>query len=164
MSRIIVIGCPGAGKSTFARKLRDKTNLPLFYLDQIWHKADKTHISRDEFDLKLNEIFNNNESWIIDGDYSRTLETRFEHCDMVFLFDLPVEECIDGVKSRIGKVREDMPWVEDEIDEEFRQQIVNFSKDELPAIYKLIEKHKDTKEIHIFYSRKESDEYIQTIK
>lgn len=109
MSKIIVIGCPGAGKSTFARKLRDKTNLPLFYLDQIWHKANKTHISRDEFDLKLNEIFNNNESWIIDGDYSRTLETRFEHCDTVFLFDLPIEECIKGVESRIGKVREDMP-------------------------------------------------------
>ena len=40
-SRIIVIGCPGAGKSTFARKLRDKTGLPLYYLDMLYHKPDR---------------------------------------------------------------------------------------------------------------------------
>ena len=40
MRKIIIIGCPGAGKSTFARKLRDDTNLPLYYLDMLWHKED----------------------------------------------------------------------------------------------------------------------------
>ena len=39
MKRILVIGCPGAGKSTFARALRDRTGLPLWYLDQIWHSG-----------------------------------------------------------------------------------------------------------------------------
>ena len=38
MLKVIVIGSPGAGKSTFSRKLRERTNLPLFYLDMIWHK------------------------------------------------------------------------------------------------------------------------------
>ena len=52
MKKVIIIGCPGAGKSTFARKLKDRTGLPLFYLDMIWHKADGTNISRDEFDEK----------------------------------------------------------------------------------------------------------------
>ena len=33
MKRIIVIGSPGAGKSTFARQLRDITGLTLYYLD-----------------------------------------------------------------------------------------------------------------------------------
>ena len=33
MKRAIVIGCPGAGRSTFARKLAAKTGLPLYYLD-----------------------------------------------------------------------------------------------------------------------------------
>ena len=45
MKKVIVIGSPGAGKSTFARKLRDKTDLPLYYLDMLWHRADKTNIS-----------------------------------------------------------------------------------------------------------------------
>lgn len=42
MEKVIVIGCPGGGKSTFARMLRDAAKLPLYYLDMIWHKPDKT--------------------------------------------------------------------------------------------------------------------------
>lgn len=41
MKCILVIGCPGAGKNTFARVLRDRTGLPLWYLDQIWHRPDR---------------------------------------------------------------------------------------------------------------------------
>ena len=55
--KIIVIGSPGAGKSTFARRLRDMTGLPLHYLDLLWHKPDRTNVSRDEFEAKLEEIF-----------------------------------------------------------------------------------------------------------
>lgn len=51
--RIMIIGSPGSGKSTFARKLRDKSGLPLFYLDMIKHKPDRTEIPRDEFNIKL---------------------------------------------------------------------------------------------------------------
>lgn len=58
MNRIMVIGCPGSGKSTFARGLRDITGLPLYYLYMIWHKSDKTNISREEFDLRLSKIIN----------------------------------------------------------------------------------------------------------
>ena len=68
MKKVIVIGSPGAGKSTFSRKLRDKTGLPLFYLDMIWHKPDKTNITREEFREKLEEIMEN-DMWIMDGKY-----------------------------------------------------------------------------------------------
>ena len=57
MKKIIIIGCPGSGKTTFAEKLQRVTNLPLYYLDAIWHKPDRTHISREEYDKKLSEIF-----------------------------------------------------------------------------------------------------------
>ena len=53
MRRVIVIGSPGAGKSTFFRELRDRTGLPLHYLDMIWHLPDRTNISKEEFDKKL---------------------------------------------------------------------------------------------------------------
>ena len=83
MQKVLVIGCSGAGKSTFARRLRDITGLPLYYLDRLWHKADRTHITREEFDRVLAEWLAR-PAWIIDGDYSRTLPQRLEACDTVF--------------------------------------------------------------------------------
>ena len=93
MKRVLVIGSPGAGKSTFARNLRDKTGLPLYHLDNIWHKPDRTTISREEFDERLAAILAK-DSWIIDGNYSRTLELRLQYCDTVFLLDYPLEASV----------------------------------------------------------------------
>ena len=163
MKKVIVIGCPGSGKTTFAIKLNKLTELPLFHLDAIWHKPDKTHIPREEFDKRASEIFATPE-WIIDGNYSRTIETRIQHCDTVFLFDLPTEICIQGATERIGKGRYDLPWLETEVDPEFMQFIKDFPQDTLPYIYELLEKYKDEKEIIIFRSRKDADEYLKRIE
>ena len=90
MDRIIIIGSPGAGKSCFARKLRDMTGLPLYYLDQVYHKPNRTTVTREEFDRKLLEIMQT-DNWIIDGNYQRTLPIRFEACTDVFFLDYPLE-------------------------------------------------------------------------
>ena len=160
MNRVIIIGCPGSGKTTFAEKLNKATGLPLFYLDAIWHKPDKTHIPREEFDERIKEIFCLSQ-WIIDGNYSRTIETRLKECDTAFLFDLPVELCIQGATERIGKGRYDLPWLETELDPEFETFIREFPETTLPQIYDLIEKYREEKEIVIFKSREASDDYIR---
>jgi len=162
MKKVIVIGCPGAGKSTFSRILREKTSLPLYHLDLIWHKPDRTTVSREEFDRRLAGLLSG-EEWIIDGNYSRTLEIRMKECDTVFLFDLPTALCLEGARSRIGKKREDMPWTEESLDEEFKSWIENFARDELPCVYSLLEKYKD-KKIIVFKSHKEVDEYVEGLK
>ncbi len=159
--KIIVIGSPGSGKSTFARKLRDKTHLPLYYLDMIFHNPDRTTVSREEFDHRLLEILETDE-WIIDGNYLRTLPPRFEKCTEVFLFDLPVEQCLEGAASRIGQVREDLPWIENEFDPEFRQYILDFQKDQMPVINELMEQYKDSRKITVFRSREEADRWLNT--
>lgn len=83
MKKIIIIGCPGSGKSTFARKLSDITNIPLYHLDMIWHKPDKTTLTKEEFDEQLRDLLQKSE-WIIDGNYQRTLEVRIKECDTIF--------------------------------------------------------------------------------
>ena len=159
MKKVIIIGCPGSGKTTFAEKLRDKTGLPLYYLDAIWHKPDRTHISREDFDDRIREIFAEDE-WIIDGNYSRTIEMRLKECDTVFLFDLPAEVCLQGATERLGKGRYDMPWIDTEIDPEFKREIERFSIDSLPEIYNLLEKHGQNKKIVVFKTREMADEFI----
>ena len=158
MKKVIVIGCPGSGKSTFSRALRDKTGLPLYHLDMIWHKPDRTNVSREEFDSVLSDILETDE-WRIDGNYGRTLETRVRYCDTVFLLDFPTEVCLSGVEARIGLKREDMPWVEEEFDSEFREWIINFPKEKLPQIYELTETYKN-KNIITFKTREEIQKYL----
>ena len=159
MKRVIVIGSPGAGKSTFAKKLAALTGIPLHHLDMVYHRPDKTHISREEFDMKLAGIMAE-EAWIIDGNYSRTIEARLKECDTVFLLDYPLEVCLSGALERVGTQRDDMPWAEKELDSEFRRFIEEFPEKEMPKIYRLIEKYKDKRDVIILRSREEAGKWL----
>lgn len=161
MRRVMIIGCPGAGKSTFARALAEKTGLPLYSLDRIWHRPDRTHISREEFDRRLAEILSG-ERWIIDGHYSRTLSPRFSACDTLFWLDLPLSECLAGIRARIGQPRPDMPWQETEEDPEFIEYVRAFDAENRPKIEALLA-NPAGKDIRILHSRAEVDAYLATL-
>ena len=162
MQKVLVIGCSGAGKSTFARRLRDITGLPLYYLDRLWHKADRTHITREEFDRVLAEWLAR-PAWILDGDYSRTLPQRLEACDTVFFLDFPLEVCLAGVENRRGAHRPDMPWVEEELDAEFLQYILDFGQAQLPAIRAMLEPYRGRRQILTFRSRAGADAWLNAL-
>ena len=162
MQRVIVIGCPGSGKTTFAERLSAITGLPLYHLDAIWHKPDKTHIAREDFDTRIGEILKT-PSWIIDGNYNRTIEMRLKSADTVFLFDLPTELCILGATERLGKGRYDLPWIEKELDPTLKQSIERFPSDSLPKIYELIEKYREGRLVTVFKSREAADAYLYSI-
>lgn len=163
MKKVIVIGCPGSGKTTFAEKLCKKTGIPLYHLDAIWHKPDRTHIPRDDFDARMSEIFAEDQ-WIIDGNYSRTIEMRLMECDTAFLFDLPTEVCLQGAIDRLGKERYDMPWIDTVLDPQFKAEIENFATEMLPFIYNLLEKYRQNRKIVVFKARDQADKYIVNLR
>lgn len=156
--RVIVVGCPGAGKSTFSRKLQAKTNLELFHLDAIYWKKDGTHISRNQLIKEQKEIFKM-DSFIIDGNFKSTLELRIKEADVVFLFDLPTDICIYGATHRKGNCPElpcDLPDNDELID-----FIKSFNAEVMPKMQILFEKYNSN--IIKFHSHKEADDYIDNI-
>lgn len=163
MKKVIVIGCPGSGKTTFAKRLAEIAKLPIYHLDAIWHRPDKTHIPREEFDGRIREIFKE-ERWIIDGNYRRTIEMRVEAADTVFLFDLPKEVCLEGALARVGVARADMPWREEGLDPKFKEEIEDFRDRVLPEIYEILGRYENEKRIIIFKSRDEADKFLKNIK
>lgn len=162
MKKVIIIGCPGSGKSTFARSLQEKTGLPLFYLDMLKWNSDKTTVSREVFLERLNNVLSKNE-WIIDGNYASTMELRMWMCDTVFFLDYAPQVCLSGIKERQGKTRPDMPWVETEEDAEFLEFIRNYNTLNRPDVVELLKKYSD-KNIVVFKSRKEAEVYIENIR
>lgn len=161
MKKIIVIGCPGSGKSTFSRELSKKTGLELFHLDMMRWKPDRTMVEGPVFLEKLEKVLSLDE-WIIDGNYASTMELRMSVCDTVIFMDYPTEVCLDGIEKRRGKTRPDMPWVETTRDEEFIDLVRNYNVSNRPRVLALIEKYND-REIIIFTSREESEEFLQKL-
>ena len=158
MKKVIVIGCPGSGKSTVSRALHNKTGISLYHLDMMYWNADKTTVEKSVFLERLSDVLEKDE-WIIDGNYSSTMELRMEACDTVIFLDYPLDVCLDGIKARRGKPRSDMPWIETEEDAEFIEFIKSYNEQQKPKVLELLQKYSD-KNIVIFKSREQADAFL----
>ena len=158
MKRVIVIGCPGSGKSTVSRALHNKTGITLYHLDMMYWNADKTTVEKSVFLERLSVVLEKDE-WIIDGNYGATMELRMAACDTVIFLDYLLDVCLDGIRERRGKPRSDMPWIETEEDAEFVEFIKNYNEQQKPKVMELLEKYSD-KNIIIFKGREQADAFL----
>lgn len=158
MKKIIVIGCPGSGKSVFSRALHNKTGIPLYHLDMMYWNLDKSIVEKSVFLQHLLSAMENDE-WIIDGNYSSTMYLRASVCDTIVFLDYPVDVCLDGIKSRCGKARDDMPWIETEEDKELVEFVKNFNREQRPQILDMIREYTD-KRTFVFTSREQGDAFL----
>ncbi len=162
MKKIIVIGCPGSGKSTFSKSLHNITKIPLYHLDMLFWNEDKTTVEKSVFIDRLLKIIENSE-WIIDGNYSSTMELRMQKCDTVIFLDYPSEVCLERIKERKGKPRSDMPWIEsDEDDAEFIEFIKNYNLQNRPEVMELLNRYSH-KDIYIFSNRMQAEKFLNKI-
>ena len=159
--KIIVLGCPGSGKSRFSARLHELTSLPLTHLDNVWWRPDGTHISREEFDERLCALMRAGR-WILDGDYSRTYEPRIRACDTVVFLDFAEAECMDGIAARVGKARADIPWIENALDPALVRVVRNYRTENRPIVYALLEKYPEKQRL-IFRDRKQADAWLSAL-
>ena len=161
MKKVIVIGCPGSGKSTFSKKLNEITNIPLYHLDLMYWNNDKTIVEKEVFLNKTVETLKK-ESWIIDGNYRSTMELRIKEADTIFFLDYDIDLCLESVINRVGHKRSNLPWVEDKLDEEFIDYIKNYQTTNIPYIFELFNKYQN-KKIYIFKNRTEAENFLNSI-
>ena len=164
MKKIIVIGCPGSGKSTFSKSLHNITGLPLFHLDMMYWNADKTKVEKAVFLERLYQTLQKDE-WIIDGNFASTMELRLQACDTVVFLDYPLEICLSGIKARQGKLRSDIPWTEpqDKEDDEFIEFIKNYNAQSRPQVLELLNRYPH-KNVIIFTNRNQAEEFLGQVR
>ena len=166
MKRIVIIGCPGSGKSTLARELGEKLDLPVVHLDRLWWTKGWQNVSMEEFDERLENALKL-DRWIIDGNYSRTMDARLEKCDTIIWLDYSRWACLRGMFQRVilnhGKVRPDMAeGCPERFDWEFFKYIWNFNKNNRVLNQIRIAKTKHAKAI-VLKNRKEKQAFLESI-
>jgi adenylate kinase family enzyme len=164
--RIIVIGSPGSGKTTFSRKLAEITGIPLIHLDKEFWNYGWVETPRDEWVKKQENLILEDE-WIADGNYGATMDMRIKKADTVICFQLSRIVCIlsyfKRVITNINKVRPDMPeGCPEKFDFQFMKYIWNFPKKSGIRNYERLERCSH-KYIIVFKKRIEVNKYIKEI-
>jgi adenylate kinase family enzyme len=111
MERVLVIGSPGAGKSTLAAQLARRTGLPLVHLDAHYWRAGWIEPDKAEWERQV-EVLAAGERWVMDGNYGGTLALRLARADTVIWLDFPAWLCLARIVRRAirhwGRTRPDM--------------------------------------------------------
>lgn len=167
MKKVVIIGSGGAGKSTFARRLHEITNLPLIHLDKIFWKPNWTETPKEVWRETIESLVKK-EEWIMDGNFGGTMNIRFQACDTIIYFDMPRLLCIYRAFKRISsyynQTRPDMgAGCQEHFDLKFFVWIWNFQKTTKPRIEENLRLFASDKNIIRLTSRKEVEKFFEKL-
>lgn len=166
MERILIIGCGGAGKSTLARQLGEKTGIPVVHLDKLYWRPGWQHVTREEFDEILDGVLVQ-DAWIMDGNFNNTIQKRIARCDTVIYLDFSRFACLMGVLKRIlttyGTVRPDMgEGCPERIDLDFLKWVWSFNKKKREKYYRLLNETEGIEKI-VLKNRRAVNRFLQSL-
>jgi adenylate kinase family enzyme len=112
MRRILVIGSPGAGKSTLATRLAAARDLPVHYLDL--HHWKPGWVYRDAADARERvRAIVVTPAWVMDGNFAETFDLRMPRADTLIWLDYPRTTCLRRILTRTirnyGRQTPDLP-------------------------------------------------------
>ncbi|MGO9876150.1 MAG: shikimate kinase [Acidimicrobiia bacterium] len=84
--RVSVIGCSGAGKTTFGRALAARLGVTFIELDSIFHQPDWTPLADPEFQARVRDAVSS-DGWVVDGNYGAVRPIVLEHATGVVWLD-----------------------------------------------------------------------------
>ena len=125
--KIQIIGYSGSGKSTLARKLGEITSIPVLHLDNTHFYGDWQERTADEQSEIVRAFIADNDSWVIDGNYTSVATERFAMTDLTVFMDFNRWHCFFSAYRRARKYhntpRPDLPCP-DKFDRSFRRWIL----------------------------------------
>jgi adenylate kinase family enzyme len=167
MQRVAVVGCSGVGKTTFSRRLAEKTGLPLVHLDYYHHELGKDYPHNRAAWVKRVKPLIAEPSWVMDGNYQSTFPLRFARADTIIFFDYPRWRALLGIYKRRFQYRKtrraDMPegWQE-KIPRDFLMFVWKFNRDYRPNIISALDAV-EGKRVIVFHKPKEAEQYLRSL-
>lgn len=166
MRKVLVIGPGGAGKSTFAKRLGELLNIEVLHLDKFYWRSGWVETPKSEW-LKTVEELLGHDSWVMDGNYSGTLDTRVEACDTVIFLDMARALCLWRVLKRVimyrNRCRPDMAkGCRERLTLEFILWIWNYQSRTRPKIVSMLESNQRGKMVVWLRSPSDVERFLAT--
>jgi adenylate kinase family enzyme len=164
MQKVLVIGSGGSGKSTLASRLGELLDIEVKHLDKFYWQPGWTEPAKDDWLRTVSELVSR-DSWIMDGNYSGTLELRLNHCDTIVFLDMPRLLCLwRVVKRRLryrNRSRPDMAeGCHEQINGEFIHWIWNYPRRSRPKVVRLLKEHSEGKRVVWLRSKAEVEKFL----
>lgn len=113
MDKIVIIGSPGAGKTTLAKDLGSLLKYKVFHLDRLFWQRDWKKETRDTRIDILQNLFLRERQWIIEGTYLNSTKHHLKAADTIVFLDTFPLLCLRRIVMRHrefrGRSRRDIP-------------------------------------------------------
>ena len=164
MKRVLVIGSGGSGKTTFARRLAERTGLPLLHLDSLYWRPGWDPTPSADWRKRVEELVTG-DAWIMDGNYGGTMDLRLAACDTVVFLDIPRIVCLWRVLKRQllhrGRPRAELPpGCVERLSWDFVNWIWTYPARRRPAILRRLHELRAEQTVHMLGSTKEMEEFL----
>lgn len=159
MQRILVIGSPGAGKSTLARRLSRRMRLPLIHLDREYFGPGWTMPPREAWREQVRALAARS-AWVMEGNYASTFDLRVPRATAIVWLDIPRWRCLASVAWRVirnrGLVRDDLgPGCVERFDSSFMRWIWAYPRRMRLKTARMLERLRPGQRVFILRSRRE---------
>ena len=164
-NRISIVGGSGSGKSTLCNILSKELNLPAIHLDAINFNANWVEIDKDERD-KIISTKSEEEKWIIEGNYNKTLKERFDKADLIIWLDYSTFMQLKGVLKRYFKTRNnerpEIPGCKERLDFNFIKYVATYNKKKRQVIVDYL-KDVPKEKVLIFKRQKDLNKWLNEV-
>lgn len=164
INRISVIGGSGSGKSTLTNVLAKELNIPAIHLDSINYNANWVETDKNERDSIISSKANE-QRWIIDGNYNKTLKERLDRADLIIWLDYSSFAYLKGVLKRIiknyNKEKPDIPGCKERLDFTFIKYVATYNRKKRPIVIELL-KDIPTEKLLVFRKQKDLNKWLES--